>query len=87
MPSGPVANWCLALSYSLQGVVADKKGSHLSYIIPFIGFCTVTLYGLGMIFYNRRLPKQNLEAAAAIPYNGSEIKEDEIEKIESPSRA
>lgn len=37
-----------------------------------------------MIVYNRRLPKQNLEAAVTVPYAGSEIKEDEIEKIDSP---
>ena len=67
---------CLRLLTSLSPLFCS--------VIPFIGFFTVTLYSGAMMIYERRMPKQNLEAADTLAYAGSK-EEVEEEKLEAPT--
>lgn len=52
-----------------QGAMADGVGTQLSYIIPAIGFATVTIYGAAMMRYTankKRNAVQNVESASGL---------------------
>ncbi|KDE08399.1 hypothetical protein MVLG_01435, partial [Microbotryum lychnidis-dioicae p1A1 Lamole] len=51
----------------VQGAMADKTGSQLSYLIPFIGFLFVFAYGLGMRWYALKFEQKQLNTEAAPP--------------------
>ncbi|KAK4054492.1 hypothetical protein OIV83_000986 [Microbotryomycetes sp. JL201] len=48
----------------MQGALADARGTTISYVIPFIGFLFVAVYGAGMYFYCKRFERLVAEAEA-----------------------
>jgi FHS family L-fucose permease-like MFS transporter len=57
----------------IQGAVSDKLGSPNSYFIPAIGFFCTAAYGVGMVFYERRMAKTIADAAITGPIVASSL--------------
>ncbi|KDE08400.1 hypothetical protein MVLG_01436 [Microbotryum lychnidis-dioicae p1A1 Lamole] len=69
----------------VQGAMADKTGTQLSYVIPFIGFLFVFAYGLGMRWYTAKFEQQllNAEAEAGVPtLNRTESEKASVDEVE-----
>lgn len=67
-----------------QGALADRIGTERSYIIPAIGFLTVTFYGAGMIWYTKRKAAKVTNASIEGGLSAEKSIDGSEEKIEQP---